>query len=102
MPSTRELHELVNHKLVEMHASRRWAFYTLAAGLARAGAVAQPDGDEKKVLKYVREKGSIARRECQTLVGISATQASYLLARMREKGLLRKRGERRWARYELP
>jgi ATP-dependent DNA helicase RecG len=99
--ATRELKRLVDHKLIEMHASRRWATYSLSKSLATEPAEAPPTQHEQVVLRYVREKGSISSGECQRLLDLRPRQASYLLSHMRKLGLLRQVGGRRWARYEL-
>lgn len=95
--ATRELKKLVDVGLIEMHASRRWATYSHSREIA-----SPPAGErELKVLRHVREKGSISSGECQRLLGITAPQAWYLLWRMRQSGFLAKIGERRWTRYVL-
>ena len=53
------------------------------------------------VLDYARGHGSINRGECEALLGVKATRATYLLQSLRDRGMLRREGERRWARYVL-
>lgn len=57
---------------------------------------------EEKILAYIEEHRSINNAECRRLLGIDFDQASYLLKKLHEYGLLTRRGERRWARYYLP
>jgi DNA-binding NtrC family response regulator len=58
--------------------------------------------EEERVLAYVEEHGSINNSECRDLLGVELRHASYLLTKLCEYGLLRREGERRWARYRLP
>jgi len=96
--ATRELRDLVDTGLVRMHGTRRWAYYTLAVEAGPPTPI-ELDPEEKRILAYIRENGSINRGECKTLLNVSATRASYLLQRLRDKGILRMEGTRRWARY---
>ena len=57
---------------------------------------------EERILAYVREHGSISNSECRDLLSIDLHQASYLLKKLHKYGLLKREGERRWARYRLP
>lgn len=59
-------------------------------------------GDEERVLVYMRKHGSITNSECQPLLGKKKRWITYLLKGMVGKGLLRRDGERRWARYRQP
>lgn len=100
--ATRELRELVGSGLLEMHASRRWAYYTLA-GTAREQMEIQAVGSEaERVLDYIYQHGSISRRECAELLRGSLTHSRYILGRMRDQGKLKMVGRKRWARYTLP
>jgi len=99
--ATRELRELVERGLIEMHASRRWAYYTLAASPEERAEVRPIGTDEQRVLQYVRERGSVNRGECQTLLGVSPRRVSYLLKQMCNAGYLKRTGQRRWTRYTL-
>ena len=51
------------------------------------------------VLSYVRQHGQIKRAEVMELCRLSSDQASSLLKRMKQHGLLQQSGERRWAVY---
>jgi len=96
--ATRELRELVETGLVRMHGTRRWAYYTLAVEAAPPPPI-KLEPEEEQILAYIKKKGSISRGECQDLLNVSPTRAAYLLKRLRNKGMLRMEGTRRWARY---
>jgi ATP-dependent DNA helicase RecG len=100
--ATRELRELVSTGLVEMHDSRRWAYYTLAEQAKGLSETPPVRSDEQRVLEYVRHHGDIGRSECAGLLGTTLDQASYILGRLRDRGTLRMMGRKRWARYTLP
>jgi len=100
--ATRELRELVESGLVQMHETRRWAHYTLSPEAALAGLRPALGAEESAVLSYVREHGHITRSECVALLEAKPAHVSYLLTRMREQGLLKAVGRRRWTRYVLP
>ena len=99
--ANRELHSLVQLKLVDQHGTRRWAYYTLKIPI-EVKVVVPPQTDEEKILAHVREHRSIKRSECQQLLGVSGIQARYLLQKMRKRGLLRLDRRGRGARYILP
>jgi len=99
--ANRELRGLVQSGLIEQHSTRRWAYYTLNVP-AEVKAPQAPQTDEKKILAYVRQHGSIKRADCQRLLGVTEIQARYILRRIRERGLLRLEGSRKGARYVLP
>lgn len=103
--ATRELRGLVETSLVEMHSTRRWAYYTLSEAMPRQVQLAFPEmvTDEEKVLAYVEQHGSINNAECRRLLNIEDyKKAGALLRKLRDVGKLRQVGTRRWARYELP
>ena len=81
--ANRELHGLVQLKLLDQHGTRRWAYYTLKIPIEVKGVV-PPQTDEEKILEYVREHRSIKRAECQQLLGIS-WDTSKILASKNEK-----------------
>ena len=99
--ANRELHSLVQLKLLDQHGTRRWAYYTLKIPI-EVKVVVPPQTDEEKILAHVREHRSIKRSECQQLLGVSGIQARYLLQKMRKRGLLRLDRRGRGARYILP
>lgn len=61
---------------------------------------ASPTQQETRVELYALSEGKITRREAVELCGIGPAQATRLLGRMVDKGLLRRHGERRGTRYE--
>ena len=99
--ANRELHSLVQLKLVDQHGTRRWAYYTLKIPI-EVKVVVPTQTDEEKILAHVQEHRSIKRSECQQLLGVSGIQARYLLQKMRKRGLLRLDRRGRGARYILP
>jgi ATP-dependent DNA helicase RecG len=99
--ANRELHGLVQLKLVDQHGTRRWAYYTLNIP-TEMKIVPTPQTEEEKILEYVRVHHSIKRAECQQLLGITGIQARYLLQKMRKNDLLHLDKKGRGARYILP
>jgi len=99
--ATRELRGLVEEGLIDQHGTRRWAFYQLSV----PSKIEKPDAsktEEEKILAHVQKHGSINNAECRELLEVDLHRASHLLKKMRNQGLLRKGGERRWTRYFLP
>ena len=103
--ATRELRGLVDLGLIEMHGTRRWAYYTLGAEVQDQ---AQPRetpavSKEEEILAYLREHRRITNRECRELLDLADDErrARYLLSKMVEQELIRKIGTKRWTRYEL-
>ncbi len=72
--------------------------------IQRSSGYSEEDGMtyEEKILAYVKEHGSISNAECRDLLSIDLHHASYLLKKLHRYGLLKREGERRWARYRLP
>lgn len=104
----RTLEALTEAGLVEAHGTTRGRSYTLSAAVYRvagdkAGYTRQagfaPIQQEQMVLSYVRQHGQIRRTEVMELCRLSSDQASSLLKRMKQHGLLQQSGERRWAVY---
>lgn len=60
------------------------------------------DGEEKKILNYVREHGMINNAQCRQLLDVSIHRAWYLLRKLSRNGELTQNSSKRWARYELP
>jgi len=100
--ATRELRNLTDYGLVDLHGSRRWAYYTLSVPAEAPPVQAALETDEEKILAYVRKRGSIRRAECRALLGITELRAKYILQRMKKKSLLALRGTRRGASYHMP
>ncbi|MEA3344888.1 MAG: ATP-binding protein [Chloroflexota bacterium] len=99
--ATRELRGLVDLGLIEMHGTRRWAYYTLSV-LPQPREV-QPVSDEERILAYLQEHEAITNSECRELLGLGDDErrARYVLSKMVKRELIRKVGEKRWTRYEL-
>ena len=59
--ATRELRGLVETGLVEMHGTRRWAYYTLSEEVLPRVQPTLPlaMSDEERILAYVEQRGSI-------------------------------------------
>jgi len=100
--ATRELRNLTDYGLVDLHGSRRWAYYTLNVPDKALPLQAALETDEEKILAYVRKYGSIKRAECQALLNVTETQARYILKKMKERLLLRLEGTGKPSRYLLP
>jgi ATP-dependent DNA helicase RecG len=60
------------------------------------------DEMEQQVMNWVRMNNSINRTKVMELCGIEAREATYLLRKLLDSGMLRKIGARRWTRYVLP
>jgi predicted HTH transcriptional regulator len=93
-----ELRGLVQTGLVEQHGISRSTSYTLQVPRERPEQKTLPS-DEEKMLAYVREHGSINNAECRELLHRDLQRASYLLKKLTVEGMLKREGERRWARY---
>jgi ATP-dependent DNA helicase RecG len=104
------LQGLVEAGLIEAHGDRRTRLYRLTAAtgrrlgekparVRRAGPESQRL--EEMVLRFAKQNRSITRREASELCGIGPLQARTLLGRLRSRGLLARKGERRGAHYEL-
>lgn len=97
--ATRELRELVESGLVTMHSTRRWASYSLTGAPIRVSVQAQLGVEDEKILEYVRLEGAITRGACAALLGETPRRASYLLARLTDRGYLRAIGRKRGTRH---
>ncbi len=100
--ATRELRNLTDYGLVDLHGSRRWAYYTLNVPVEAPPLQTELETDEEKIMAYVREHGSIKRRECQALLNVTETQARYILKKMKDRLLLKLEGTGKPSRYLLP
>ncbi len=58
--------------------------------------------DEKAILNYIVEHGSIRNSECRNELGINIDQAYYFLNQLERSGLIQKIGQSRGTRYILP
>ncbi len=103
--ATRELRGLVETGLVEMHGTRRWAYYTLSEATPRRVQLAllEAMSDEEKILTYVREHGLITNAQCRALLGIdSRHRVTRLLGKLARTGQIEQVGTGKGTRYELP
>jgi ATP-dependent DNA helicase RecG len=103
------LERLVEAGLLQAHGVRKGRTYTLSASVYRQlglphdyvrQAGFDPLQQEEMVKRYVREHGSIRRGDVTTLCGISPQQATRLLKRLTEQGILAPRGEGKGTIYE--
>ena len=69
---------------------------------ARADAAPVPFCDEERIVAYIKEHDSINNAECRNLLQVEIQRASNLLRKMHKQRLLKRDGERRWARYTFP
>jgi ATP-dependent DNA helicase RecG len=97
----RELRGLVQANLIDQQSAKRWTYYTLKVPRDLPTPPAAPS-DEEKILAWVRAHVSINNTECRQLLGVSVFRASRILKALQDKGTLKRTGEKRWARYELP
>jgi len=70
--------------------------------LQNEGEKHNPYSEEKQILAYIREHGSITNAQCRELLDVDFNHASYLLKKMHRDGLLKREGKHRWACYKLP
>jgi ATP-dependent DNA helicase RecG len=103
------LERLVEAGLVQPHGQARGRTYTLSPSVYRklgqdAGYVRQVGFDalqqEQMVKRFVREHGSIQRKDVVELCRLSDRQAKHLLGKLVSDGALRLVGQGRGARYE--
>jgi len=103
------LEKLVETGLLESHGAGRGRTYTLSAALyQKAGKKAEyirqagfaPIQQEQMVLNYIDKHGSIKRADAADLCHISPFQASRLLKRLTNNGLIKSIGQGKGTRYE--
>ena len=102
------LERLVEAGLVRTHGQARGRTYTLSPSVYRrlgedTGYVRQAGFDalqqEEMVKRYVREHGSIRRRDVAQLCGLGPQQATRLLAKLVQRGFLEASGLGKGTRY---
>lgn len=102
------LEQLVEADLVEAHGVRKGRTYTLSARVYREFGLAgeyvrqagfDPIQQEQMVRTYVRTHGRVVRSQVVDLCKIGDFQATRLLQRMTESGILVRQGERKGAFY---
>ena len=101
MIAGQDLRGMVQTGLVEQTGFGRWTKYILKSQEERAEETKIPSHEET-ILAHVKKHGSINNTECRDLLEIDLQKASYLLNKLTKKGLLKREGERRWTRYQLP
>ncbi|MCU0597811.1 MAG: putative DNA binding domain-containing protein [Desulfobacterales bacterium] len=103
-----ELEKLTEAGLVEAHGTGRGRTYTLSARVyQRVGqksayirqAGFNPIQQEQMVLAYIDKHGSIKRADVMDLCRVSGPQAYHLLNRLKKKGQIYQKGEKRYAVY---
>ena len=108
--ATRELRGLVETGLVRMHGTRRWAYYTLAPQVAIpvpkeiADYRAMGLNDRQiAAIKYLQEHGEITTKiYCEKIApNITERMARKDLAVLQKKGIIRRIGRTRGAKYVL-
>jgi ATP-dependent DNA helicase RecG len=67
--------------------------------LNNAPVVDARETPEENIMKYVREHGSINRKQAEHLLGVSQTAAGLILRRLVEQGELTREGYSRNVRY---
>jgi len=95
-----ELRGLVQEGLAAQEGVGRWTTYTLKAP-REIPELFQKQGEEEKILAFVRERGSISNEECRKLLDVDSRRATYLLQKMTADERLNAEGVRRWTRYRL-
>ena len=101
MIAGQDLRGMVQTGLVEQTGFGRWTKYILKIQEERGEETKIPS-HEVTILAHVKKHGSINNTECRELLEIDLQKASYLLKKLTKKGLLKREGERRWTRYQLP
>jgi ATP-dependent DNA helicase RecG len=103
------LERLVESGLVEAHGATKGRSYTLSSAVYQrmgqsADYVRQAGFDriqqEQMVIKLVKAKGTIKRRDVIELCKISPHQASFLLAELTRRGILQRIGKGKGTVYE--
>ena len=103
--ATKDLKGLVDSGLIEMHGTRRWAYYHLVVKPEKSSALFDVDltPRQKVILEYIKEHGSITTAE---YVRISEGKIAERTARkdlqvLENIGIIRQKGQKRGAYYVL-
>jgi predicted HTH transcriptional regulator len=107
--ATRELRELVDLRLIEMHGTRRWAYYTLGRSfktdMPRPTTYTTRDLNARQVkaIRYLEEHGEITSSVYCTEIApdISQRMVRKDLRDLEARGLVRRIGRTRGTRYVL-
>jgi hypothetical protein len=70
--------------------------------LRMAEARMRPNNREQAFFCPFANIARLNKTECRDLLEIDLQKASYLLKKLIKKGLLKRVGEHRWTRYQLP
>lgn len=101
--ATRELRNLCEQGIFVQFGTSRWTTYSLAPQFVAPIAEQSPRSEaEAAILRYVVQHSQITNREVQALLRVNRIQATRLLTRLREVGLLAARGTGRWTVYVKP
>ena len=101
MTAGQDLRGLVQTGLVKQTGFGRWTKYTLKVQEER-GAKPNIPSNEEKIIAHLEKHGSINNAECRDLLDLDLQKASYLLKKLNSKGFIKRVGQRRWTRYQLP
>jgi len=101
MTAGQDLRGMVQTGLVEQTGFGRGTKYILKI-IEEKAKEPKIKSHEEIILAHVKKQGSINNTECRDLLETNLQKASYLLKKLTKKGLLKRVGERRWTRYQLP
>jgi ATP-dependent DNA helicase RecG len=96
--ATQDLRTLVQTGLVDQRSAGRGTYYTLTISGDLPSHMVLPE-DERRILDYTREKGSITNEECRRLLEINPDRAFYLLDKLCKLKQLKPEGTGRWRKY---
>jgi len=103
--ATRDLKGLVDSGLVEMHGTRRWAYYRLVVKVETKSKLFDIDLSprQKVILDYIKEHGSITTAEYVKVSGgkIAERTARKDLQDLENIGIIQQKGQKRGAYYIL-
>jgi len=97
-----DIKSLTDHEKLENLVIKRALSRNAEDSILEPESGTHSETDDEKILAYVRENGSINNEECRALLSADYNHSSYLLKKMHRYGLLKREGQRRWARYYLP
>ena len=102
--ATQALRHMVHVGLLDMKGRRGGAYYVLSGKVPeqQPGLLDVAPSPEDVILRLVKERGVIRRMDVIEELGCAPHRAYKLLRKLRDRGKLRKDGERRGATYSLP
>jgi ATP-dependent DNA helicase RecG len=77
-------------------------FKMILPNLNKTRSVNANEAPEKRLMQYVRENGSVNRKQAEQLLGISQTAAGNILRQLAEQNELAREGNARNTRYFIP